>query len=103
MNPEWVAWAKEEIIALSKIVQEKNAEIERLKGGTPLEEIAMLRDKIKELEKQKMELLDNIAGWAKQAARDVTARHTPGRYKATDRKMVQLDELLGQLEWMKSK
>lgn len=56
-----------------------------------------------ELERRKIELLDNIAGWAKQAARDVTARHTPGRYKATDRKMVQLDELLGQLEWMKSK
>ncbi len=32
MSHEWIAWAKEEIIALSKIVQEKNAEIERLKA-----------------------------------------------------------------------
>lgn len=55
------------------------------------------------IETVKRDVLDAIAGWAKQAARDVTARHTPGRYKATDRKMVQLDELLGQLEWMKSK
>lgn len=38
MSPEWVAWAKDEIISLSKIVREKNAEIERL------------REKVKELE-----------------------------------------------------
>lgn len=49
---QWIEWAKEEIIALSKIVQEKNAEIERLKGGTPSEEIAMLRDKVKEAEER---------------------------------------------------
>lgn len=40
MNPEWVAWAKEEIISLSKIVQEKNAEI------------AMLREREKQAEER---------------------------------------------------
>ena len=32
MSHEWIAWAKEEIIALSKTEQEKDAEMERRKA-----------------------------------------------------------------------
>lgn len=76
-----------------------DSEIERMID----EQGAEYLDRRDEFEREKITLLDSIAAWAEQTAVDIAARHTPGRYKASTRKMVQLDLLLAQIEWTKSK